>query len=226
MKKLISFVIILLAMATGAGAQTDFGFYIDGKDINSSNYLSASNGRPWSYDPDTNVLHLKEGTIETDLSYALIIYGNRNPTLNIQVDGHCYIKGSYVRGLVFFGKGSHTICGDGTLQMTSSNDEALFIATDTEKTDLVIRDVTIYINGGSRAIGFYSANFGSILLDHCRLEISTINSVAWRGEADNYVYPVLKNCFMMDGWWNRGGAVDEMGRIFLSNLEIERTIIL
>lgn len=109
----------LVAMASGVRAATDYGFEMFGVPINSDNYKSQNSEGAWYYDPTNNVLHLREGhtSVGTQNTPIIVINGDVNPTLTIQVDGACLFHGLFSHGIRFEGNGKHTICGDGTLRM-------------------------------------------------------------------------------------------------------------
>ena len=75
--------------------------------INSYNYKSQNSEGIWYYDPTNNVLHLREGnmTVGTQNTPIIVINGDVNPTLTIQVDGACLFHGLFSHGIRFEGNG-------------------------------------------------------------------------------------------------------------------------
>ena len=213
-------------MTAGAEEVTDYGFMIEGNDINSSNYQWLSNGQAWSYDPTTNVLHLKDGTLfqpsDDDEPTLLRIYGDINPTLNIQVDGNIKLQGNFRRGIAFWGNGTHTISGNGTLNIQPEKLNAYGINSRGE-TKLTIKDITVNIKTyGDNATGFYNHGFSEILLEHCEMYIKA-GFAAWYGHSSlESVQPILKSCYLESGQFVEGAAVNDAGNAFLTEISIKR----
>ena len=227
MKTRLLFVFMLfVAMIVDAEEVTDYGFMIEGNRINSSNYQSLSNGQAWSYDPTTNVLHLKDGTVgyvggADGSGSVLAIYGDDNSTLNIQVDGDCKMRGVFLHAIRFFGNGTHTISGSGVLDIESSYVSPKCIQSEDGTTDLTIRDITMNIRAyGPSAIGFFSIDFSNVLLDHCEININS-GWAAWVGNGYT-VNPVMKSCYLVDGRFIQGGIISNTDTSLLSEISIKR----
>ena len=211
MKRTIFLLFALVAMATGLQAQTNYGFSILSVPITSNNYQSESSGKAWYYDPETNVLHLTDGTIwsATSSNRILEIDGNVNSSLTIQVDGTCNFGGTFDLGLYFTGNGKHTICGNGTLKICSDKTNAQAITGALGKVDLTIKDVTINIESyGPTGIGFLNTGFGKIVLNYCEMNIKTSYG-AWKVIGTNHAKPDMVDCFLSNGYFDvKGGAYD------------------
>ena len=200
------FITVLFMMVANLCAAKDYGFKMLNVSINSDHYQSQSSGKAWSYDPSANVLHLKDGTITTTISQALLIQidGDVNPTLTIQVDGNCDLRGTFSVAFCFKGSGKHTICGNGTLTMISNLTNPQVILS-YGNTSLTIKDVTINIEAwGSAAVGLVSNNFYEVVLDYCEMNIKT-SGLAWAAIGGNGVSPVLKRCFLSNGVFSGTG---------------------
>ena len=207
---------------SGSGVK-DYGFEIEGDRITSKNYQSASNGRAWSYVPEANVLHLKEGSLWSPYqTTVLTIYGDINPTLNIQVDGHCQFNNAFKTAIQFVGNGTHTISGSGTLDLHSTSVNPYYIVSDDGLTNLTIQDITLNMKSyGEGAVGFRNTKFGEIVLKQCEINITT-DYIAWFGNSSNLsVNPVLKYCYLDEGRFEGGGALDD-SRQWLKELHIKR----
>ena len=228
MKTRLLFVFMLfVAMIVDAEEVTDYGFLIEGNRINSSNYQRLSNGQAWSYDPTTNVLHLKDGTLfqpsDDDEPTLLRIYGDINPTLNIQVDGNIKLQGNFRRGIAFWGDGTHTISGNGTLNIQSEKLNAYGINSSLGKTKLTIKDITVNIKTyGDNATGFYNHGFSEILLEHCEMYIKAGFAAWYRNSSWESVQPILKSCYLESGQFVEGAAVNDAGNAFLTEMSIKR----
>ena len=225
MKRLLLTIFALVAMAAGVQA-TDYGFNMLFVPITSDNYQSESAGKAWSYDPAANVLHLKDGyitpTIPGDVT-ILEIDGDVNPSLKIQVDGNCRFSGSFLIGILFTGNGNHIICGEGTLTMNSDKVNPTIIES-RGSTSLTIKDVTINIQAwGDLAVGFSSVRFREVILDYCEINIKT-PVYAWAAFGGNGVEPVLKNCYLSNGSFSDGDAVDATGSSHINEVYIKRAI--
>ena len=225
MKRLLLTIFALVAIVAGMQA-TDYGFNMLFVPITSDNYQSESAGKAWSYDPAANVLHLKDGyitpTIPGDVT-ILEIDGDVNPSLKIQVDGNCRFSGSFAYGILFTGNGNHTICGEGTLTMASDKANPKIIES-YGSTSLTIKDVTINIQAwGDLAIGFSSVRFREVILDYCEINIKT-PVYAWAAFGGNGVEPVLKNCYLSNGSFSDGDAVDATGSSHIKEVYIKRAI--
>ena len=227
MKTRLLFVFMLfVAMIVDAEEVTDYGFMIEGNRINSSNYQRLSNGQAWSYDPTTNVLHLKDGTLfqpsDDDEPTLLRIYGDINPTLNIQVDGNIKLQGNFRRGIAFWGDGTHTISGNGTLNIQPEKLNAYGINSRGE-TKLTIKDITVNIKTyGDNATGFYNHGFSEILLEHCEMYIKAGFAAWYRSSSWESVQPILKSCYLESGQFVEGAAVNDAGNAFLTEMSIKR----
>ena len=214
----------LVAMASGVRAATDYGFKMFGIPINSDNYKSQNSEGIWYYDPTNNVLHLREGnmTVGTQNTPIIVINGDVNPTLTIQVDGACRFSGLFSEGILFEGNGKHTICGDGTLTMEPALINQQIIQS-RGNTSLTIKDVTINIKSyGGSAVGFLNMSFSEIILDNCEINIETSNVYAWSAINEQSARPVLKNCVFTNGYFGTNGtAYDPTGKP-LKELHIKR----
>ena len=219
----------LVAMASGVRAATDYGFEMLGIPINSDNYKSQNSEGIWYYDPTNNVLHLREGnmTVGTQNTPIIVINGDVNPTLTIQVDGACLFHGLFSHGIRFEGNGKHTICGDGTLRMEPDLINQQIIQSG-GNTSLTIKDVTINIKSyGGSAVGFLNMGFSEIILDNCEINIETSTVYAWSAinEQSQSARPVLKNSVFTNGYFGTNGtAYDPTGKP-LKEVHIKRTPI-
>lgn len=217
----------LVAMASGVRAATDYGFEMLGIPINSDNYKSQNSEGIWYYDPTNNVLHLREGnmSVGTQNTPIIVINGNVNPTLTIQVDGACRFSGLFSEGIRFEGNGKHTICGDGTLTMEPALINRQIISS-RGNTSLTIKDVTINIKSyGGSTVGFFNYGFSEIILDNCEINIETSNVYAWSAINEQSARPVLKNCVFTNGYFGTNGtAYDPTGKA-LKEVHIKRAPI-
>ena len=158
-----------------------YGFEIAGNMVTKDNYDVLSNGGTWwSYDAEANVLHLKDGRIDADATSALVIRGDINPTLNISVDGACTFMGTFTDGLVFYGNGTHTVCGSGTLNIESRVVSPTSVQAVGGAPSVTFKDLNVNIKqyGG---VGFNNASFGSITFDWCDFKITTSDGFALYG---------------------------------------------
>ena len=219
----------LVAMASGVRAATDYGFKMFGIPINSDNYKSQNSEGIWYYDPTNNVLHLREGnmTVGTQNTPIIVINGDVNPTLTIQVDGACLFHGLFSHGIRFEGNGKHTICGDGTLRMEPDLINQQIIQSG-GNTSLTIKDVTINIKSyGGSAVGFLNMGFSEIILDNCEINIETSTVYAWSAinEQSQLARPVLKNCVFTNGYFGTNGTAYAPTGEPLKEVHIKRTPI-
>lgn len=194
-------ILALVAFATGAWAAESYGFRINNWEVTSENYQRLSNSMCWHYDPAQNVLYLDEGTMgppTNSVDAMILVESDINPTLTINVTGNCVVKGC----LNFWGDGTHTICGDGTLTLAPQTIDEKVVTT-SGTTNLTIKDVTMNIKAfGDHAMGFVNAGFSAITLDHCEMNVHG-GWAAWFGSGQfNSVSPVLKNCFRYKGFFN------------------------
>lgn len=182
-KKIFLFM-LLMTMSMVANATTDYGFKI-GRDgttlaITSDNYLTASQGQPWSYDPDQKVLYLTDGSIYGSYN-TLEIDSDKNPTLKICVQGDCTLTGDVYHNIEFSGEGQHIIYGDGKLSLSSSKTGSKGIRSK-GNTSLTIKDITLNIT----AYGGYGIDsndgFNAITIDHCAVSIVTGRGTAWMND--------------------------------------------
>ena len=223
---------MLACLQPALAATTNYGFSIVGYDITSDNYASMSSGKAWSYDPVKNVLHLEEGTIsprgDGEVVAMIRINGNVNPSLSISVDGNCTLSGVYQTGLYFTGSGTHTIYGDGTLNIGSSKIGSTGISAGTgAKAIVMFQDLTVNIMS-FQGIGFSPDCFASITFNHCEFNITTYNGMAMLGGADA-CQPRLILCQANRTWGSnnnssgyKGNEADES--LFAPSLKISRLI--
>ena len=217
----------LVAMASGVRAATDYGFKMFGIPINSDNYKSQNSEGIWYYDPTNNVLHLREGnmSVGTQNTRIIVINGDVNPTLTIQVDGACRFSGLFSKGIRFEGNGKHTICGDGTLTMEPALINQQIIQSG-GNTSLTIKDVTINIKSyGGSAVGFLNMGFSEIILDNCEINIETSTVYAWSAFNERSARPVLKNCVFTNGYFGTNGTAYAPTGKALKEVHIKRTPI-
>ena len=127
---------------------------------------------------------------------------------NICVQGECTLTGSFDTGLMFAGSGSHTIYGDGTLNIKSRVVDPLG-AIACESPDLCFKDLTVNIEqSGGLGINCHPVN--SFTLDNCTMSIKTNDGTAMFRFAT--CTPVLINCqptepvnsfIIKNGWYWR-----------------------
>ena len=226
MKRYLTTLIALVLITLGARAGTGYGFSVSGVPITSDNYKTANAGQPWWYDPSANVLHLTDGILtahptSTDIG-AITVF---NSSMTIQVDGNCTIKGTCYIGIRFYYGGTHTICGDGKLTITSDVNRATGIMSEegTGLTVLTIKDLDLKISFNSiNDCGLESGGFESITLDNCHITIDT-SSGAWYGQSGD-PNPILNDCHLLNGVFVDGGILenDSNGAAYLKNIEIRR----
>ena len=197
MKRILITFIALVAIATGAWAATDYGFLIEGVSITSDNYLSESQNEPWNYDPNQNILYLKDGNLGCEANHGVIeIDGDINPTLNICVQGCCRLVG-YWDLLLFKGDGQHMIYGNGSLELTSRivgsyNSNGPYGIRSEGSTSLTIKDITLFIevfHGRGIKSGW---PFSDITIDNCEVSIITHSGEAWKSSSGTQV--IFKRC--------------------------------
>ena len=225
MKKLFFLFLALVAIATGASAATDYGFSIRGYRITSDNYQSMSTSA-WSYDPAANVLHLKDGTINSD-AVPIAIHSN-NPTLNVSVDGNCELYGKFDCGIIIAG-GNHTFSGNGTLSIWSTVVSSNGIsAGENSNTNVTFKDLSVSIKlyGG---VGFNTSNFASITFEHCDFDINTSDGMAMVTTLTNACTPHLILCYANRSWGTNNGWYGYRGQganegPFAPNVKITRAI--
>lgn len=227
MKRYFIILIALLAIATGASAAaTDYGFLIGGYGRVTSRNCAEQSGRVWWYDPSTNVLHLKSGTLRFDYTeedpYRGAIYVDVNTSLTIQVDGDCTITGNHAKSIFYNIAGNHTICGNGKLTISPLSVGSTGITAD-KATNLTIKDLDLAINvDGSTSIPFNGLHFGSVTLNDCHISASSLNGawVAWEYSAK----PVLENCYLVAGCFVGGGirVSSDPQSVFMKRIEIRR----
>ena len=223
-KYLFAFLLMFVAMATGMQA-TDYGFSIAGYFITSDNYQSQSAGKAWSYDPAANVLHLKDGTISSDVTNVIVLRGDVNPTLKVSVDGLCKLSGKFDTGIYITGNGNHTFSGSGTLDIQSSVVSSNGIVS-YSSSNVTFKDLTVNIKqyGG---VGFNVSHFASITFDHCDFNINTSDGMAMYGVANSCI-PQLILCSADRGWKSDSNGSGFRGitgeGLFASKLKISRDI--
>ena len=213
MKRYLTTLIALVTIVMGAKAAViDYGFKICGNAINSGNYQLINRDKPWYYDPENNVLHLTDGKLSSNgVNYLLEVNSDVNSSLTIQVDG--YFETGYLqnRAIVFNGEGTHTICGEGKLNIEPQLTNVSGMIKSFGKTKLTIKDLTLNITTyGSIDVGFENSNFSEIILDNCEINIHSGFS-AWYGYANRSVDPILINCFLKEGVFYGGGIVEYAG---------------
>lgn len=200
MKRYLTTLLALVAIATGAWAATDYGFSIAGVPITSDNYLSPSQNKAWNYDPNQNVLYLTDGTISClDSGSAVIeIDGDINPTLNICVQGYCKVWGTVWDIILFWGEGQHMIYGNGTLELASQfvGNQSLgsepYGIRSYGNTSLTIKDITLLIKV-YQGTGIKSDRyFSDITMDNCEVSITTASGEAWKSTSGTQV--IFKRC--------------------------------
>ena len=224
MKKIFTLLFAFIALATVMQA-TDYGFSIRGYRITSDNYQSMSTSA-WSYDPAANVLHLKDGTINSD-AVAIAIHSN-NPTLNVSVDGNCELYGKFDSGIIIAG-GNHTFSGNGTLSIRSSVVSSTGIsAGENSNTNVTFKDLSVSIKqyGG---IGFNTSYFASITFEHCDFDINTSDGMAMMTTNTSACTPHLILCNANRSWGANNGWYGYRGQganegPFAPNVKITRAI--
>lgn len=219
MKRYISILIALVAMATGAWAATDYGFKIGGTAITSDNYNSLSN---YQYDPINNVLHI------TSSGSSIIVEGDVNPNLNISIDADIketsngdYFLPHLHKWLRFNGSGHHVISGTGSIHLTtflqgqflSETNNPIYVGT----SHVAIKDIDIYINAAN-GYGFRVKSGGSLTFNHCNVTITGEKSAV---DSDGSLS--LKYCQLQNGYIRNGeDFVDSNGKI-MDHIEIVKT---
>lgn len=184
--------------------KTGIGVWLNNEALTSS-YMSGSG---WHYSDEDNTLYLTGDIMTTTAGSAILVNGNVNPTLNICVQGECTLTGSFDTGLMFAGSGSHTIYGDGTLNIKSRVVDPLG-AIACESPDLCFKDLTVNIEqSGGLGINCHPVN--SFTLDNCTMSIKTNDGTAMFRFAT--CTPVLINCqptepvnsfIIKNGWYWR-----------------------
>jgi len=230
MRKIFTLLIAFVAMATGMQA-TDYGFSICGNAITSDNYQSQSSGKAWSYDPATNVLHLKDGTINYYNGRAAIsIKGNVNSTLKVSVDGNCTLNGNFNFGIEIGGNGTHTFYGTGKLSIKSDQVRYIGIASEENGSspNVIFKDLTVDITsyGG---YGFDVSYFASIIFDYCDFNITTGDGWAMKGDAGSCKPQLILCNSDHDHWYSYEGGCGYTAKtnedgLWASNLKISRCI--
>ena len=222
MKRLLLTILALVAMTTGAWAQTYYGFTINGVPVYDDNYQSL--GGDWSYDPVANVLHLS-GQINITTAVGIVITGNANPTLNISVDGNCTLSGTFWTGIEISGSGTHVVSGTGTLNIESRVVGPTGINF-VNNPSVTFKDLTVNIKqyGG---VGVHAGD-ASITFDWCEFNITTNDGMAMRA-ANGTDSPQLILCQADHSWGNDASGsgyrawADEEG-LYASNVKITRCI--
>ena len=201
MKKIFTLIMALMAIATGAWAETvNYGFSVRGYEITSDNLEQRSKNAPWSYDTAANVLFLNEGIIHENNSDPLRINGNVNPTLKVCVTGNCRIEGKFDVGIRFVGNGTHTIFGSGTLSIESQVVNPQLIVANSGSCNLTIKDITLNLTAyGDGSVGFNNSQFSAVTLDHCEMNITT-QGYAFASFDGAHVEPTLINCYLENGY--------------------------
>ena len=224
MKRLLLTILALVAMTTGAWAQTDYGFEISGVKITSQNYQAQASS--WHYDPVANVLHLEAGGLLIPWSVAAPIYvkGDINPTLNICLDGDFTIRGQYLTGIIFAGSGHHTIYGNGTLTMTSEVIDPKMIVANDNTSHLTIKDVTCNMTAyGDHSVGIVN-NFASLTFDNCEVNINAgYAAVIHNDTGGSGNPPIFVKCFLANGYKD-SSFWEYYGGPLLKEAHIKRTI--
>ena len=225
MKRLLLTFLALVAMTAGAWAQTDYGFEICGVKITSQNYQAQASS--WHYDPVANVLHLEAGGLLIPWSVAAPIYvnGDKNPTLNICLDGDFTIRGQYSSGIIFAGSGHHTIYGNGTLTMTSEVIDPKMIVANDNTSHLTIKDVTCNMTAyGDHSVGIVN-HFASLTFDNCEVNINAGYAAVIHNDAagGSGTPPIFVKCFLANGYKD-SSFWEYYGGPLLKEAHIKRTI--
>ena len=228
MKRLLLTFLALVAMNAGAWAWTDYGFKILNVSITSDNYQSLSSGAAWSYDPAANVLHLKDGTIQSNAAENIVIYSDINPTLNVCVDGNCTLSGKFNVGIYIQGSGNHTFSGQGTLNIQSSVVSSTGISSsENSNANVTFKDLSVSIRQYS-GIGFDTSHFASITFDHCDFDINTSDGMAMMTSITSGCTPDLILCLPNRGWKSDHSGCGYRGiageGLFASNVKINHLI--
>ena len=222
MKRYLTTLIALVAMATGAWAATDYGFKIGGTAITSDNYNSLSN---YQYDPINNVLHI------TSSGSSIIVEGDVNPNLNISIDADIketsngdYFLPHLHKWLRFNGSGHHVISGTGSLHLTtftqgdflSETNNPIYVGT----SHVTIKDIDIYINAVN-GYGFYVEDGGSITFNHCNVKLLTGEGYAIYSETGCSLS--LKYSQLLEGTIREGSQIIDSDGYLVHNTEIAKT---
>ena len=213
MKRYLTTLIALVAMATGAWAATDYGFSLSGIPITSDN-LTLHTGGSYIYDPVNNVLHITH----TNGKYV-IVDGDVNPNLNISIDAD--IEGTSFednlahlhlhKWLRFNGSGHHVISGTGSIHFTtfrqgaslSETNNPIYVGT----SHVTIKDIDIYINA-INGYGFWVKSGGSLTFNHCNVKIVTGEGYAINSETGCSLS--LKYSQLREGTIEEGSFVDHI----------------
>ncbi|MBO7578050.1 MAG: hypothetical protein J6T43_03550 [Prevotella sp.] len=211
MKRYLTMLIALVAIAMGAKAATDYGFKIGGAAINSDNYESVSQGQAWYYVPAENVLYLTDGTIYGFNNGKVIeINSDKNPSLKICVQGDCTLKGIVNQAINFIGEGHHEIYGSGILRINPDKTGAAGINSE-GNTYLTIKDVTIDIRVWSGFAIDSRSGFKEITIDNSEISMQTGDGYAWINQNTTVK---LRRCYVEGGkfdYSSRGGIVNDDG---------------
>lgn len=192
MKRYISILIALVAIATGANA-SDLGIKIGRTTITTDNYESVSQGQAWYYVPAENVLYLTDGTIYGfDNGKVIEINSDKNPSLKICVQGDCILRGIVEDVIVFIGEGHHEIYGSGILRIYPDKTEAKGIYS-TGNTYLTIKDVTIDMRVWSGIAIDSRLGFKEITIDNSEISMQTGDGYPWLN--DNTTVK-LRRCYV------------------------------
>lgn len=224
MKRYLTMLIALVAIAMGAKAATDYGFKIGETAITSDNYESVSQGEAWYYVPTENVLYLTDGAIYGYNRNSVIqIDGATNPSLKICVLGDCKLEGNVFYAIRFIGEGHHEIYGSGILRLCPDMLGSFGIYSE-GNTCLTIKDVTMEIKTWEGIAIESQLCFSEITIDNSEISMKTGDGIAWRNKG-TVTKVQFRRCYVKDGDFDYGykGGIMSDGT-FLSNATIKREV--
>lgn len=224
MKRYLTMLIALVAIAMGAKAATDYGFKIGETAITSDNYESVSQGKAWYYVPAENVLYLTDGTIYGYNRNSVIqIDGATNPSLKICVLGDCKLTGNVFYAIKFIGEGHHEIYGSGILRLCPDMLGSFGIYSE-GNTYLSIKDVTMEIKTWEGIAIDSQLCFSEITIDNSEISMKTGDGYAWRNKG-TVTKVQFRRCYVKDGVFDYGykGGIMSDGTL-LSNATIKREV--
>lgn len=224
MKRYLTVLIALVAIAMGAKAATDYGFKIGETAITSDNYETVSQGAAWYYVPAENVLYLTDGVIYGKNRNSVIqIDGATNPSLKICVLGDCKLTGNVFYAIKFIGEGHHEIYGSGILRLCPDMLGSFGIYSE-GNTYLSIKDVTMEIKTWEGIAIDSQLCFSEITIDNSEISMTTGDGYAWRNKG-TVTKVQFRRCYVKDGVFDYGykGGIMSDGTL-LSNATIKREV--